>query len=171
MFAREHDGHAKLGRSENYVLQEHRPPSINGNHDVKSERVSRNTSPEATKQAPPAPAAPIVTTAAVAPEPVDVPKDMLGPWEPSLCGFRPFEEVSKRVADWLYVMVVSNPNSVEIHSRGIQIEVEAKLGIIIDRDTNRRLEGFMDTECLLKDTQKTAFQSSMNEVSVPPNRF
>jgi polynucleotide 5'-triphosphatase len=89
----------------------------------------------------------------------------LGPWEPSITGFRPFEEVSKLVADWLFVQVVTRADAGELASRGVQIEIEAKLGQLIHKDTNERFYLPVQSECILADSRQITFRSSMTEVS------
>jgi hypothetical protein len=90
---------------------------------------------------------------------------MLGPWEPSITGLKPYEELSRQVADFLFVNVLKTPDMGEITSRGIQFEVEAKLGTLIDRDTNHRISRGVASECVLSDNNRVAFKSSMTEVN------
>jgi polynucleotide 5'-triphosphatase len=90
----------------------------------------------------------------------------LGPWEPSITGIRPYEEISKLVADWLYVTVVSRDDAGELASRGVEVEIEAKLGQLINKDTNDRFILPVKSECILADTGRVSFQSSMTEVSL-----
>jgi len=90
----------------------------------------------------------------------------LGAWEPSITGIRPYEEVSKRVADWLFTQVVSRPDVGELSSRGIEVEIEAKLGQLIDKGTNERYRLPVVSECVLAETGKVAFKSSVTEVSL-----
>lgn len=92
----------------------------------------------------------------------------LGPWEPTLSGQKPQEELTKQVADWLYIYVLNHPALGEMQSRGIQFEVEAKLGILVDRDTNHRLRLPVASECILdNDLQGVAFKSTMTPVRFP----
>ena len=90
---------------------------------------------------------------------------LLGDWEPSILGKRPYEEVSKMVADELFMLVVNNPEMGEIQSRGVQFEIEAKLGLLISKDTLSRVGLPATTECLLADNGRVQFTSSMTEVS------
>lgn len=109
-----------------------------------------------------------VAPAAVRPPPVaqaDFRGDgPLGPWEPSIIGYRPYEEVPKRVADWLFHQVVTRPDAGELASRGVEIEIEAKLGQLIAKDTNERFRLPIESECILANTGKVSFKSSMTEV-------
>lgn len=162
----------KMPKNVNFVLQK-RVAHVNGKKDSigkadglgktdsvgKPERVSRHTSPETTRSQP--------TTNKPAPPPVEPgPPDILGPWEPSITGVKPYEEVSRLVADFLFINVVNNEEIKEIMSRGIQFEIEAKLGRLIDKDTNQRVERFLASEGALRDTGRTAFKSTMTEVSL-----
>lgn len=88
----------------------------------------------------------------------------LGPWEPSIIGYRPFEEVSRKVADWLFHQVVTRPDAGELASRGVEVEIEAKLGQLIAKDTNERVWFPIDSECILRNTGNVTFKSSMTEV-------
>lgn len=148
----------------NFVLRKPAHPGaiqVNGKHEpvVKSEFTSRHASPEekravtASQAAPPAPSAPTPANA----------EGPLGPWEPSITGKRPYEELSKNVADFLFVHVVQHPDMGEISSRGVQFEIEAKLGTLISKDTNDRVNIPVTTECLLHDNGRVAFRSSMTE--------
>lgn len=69
------------------------------------------------------------------------------------------------MADFLFIHVINNQDMQEITSRGIQFEIEAKLGTLIDKDTNQRVDRFVTTECILDDNGRVAFKSSMTEVS------
>ena len=150
-----------LPKHPNYVLQRRRPAHLNGNRQSTSKTRptsrSRHGSPEAARAQHPVQAAP----------PPEGPRDILGPWEPCLTGIKPYEEVSKLIADFLFVNVINCPDIREIESRGIQFEIEAKLGTVIDRRTNRRVELGAASECLLENAQ--TFKSSMSEVSIPRN--
>ncbi|UKZ64925.1 uncharacterized protein TrAtP1_006130 [Trichoderma atroviride] len=147
----------------NYVLQErvhsHIQPAVNGRHEstVKTEHASRQASPETRRN----------QHASVSQQPSAVnppnPQDQLGPWEASITGVKPSEELSKNVADFLFIHVINNQDMQEITSRGIQFEIEAKLGTLIDKDTNQRVDRFVATECILDDNGRVAFKSSMTE--------
>lgn len=82
-----------------------------------------------------------------------------------MTGVKPSEEIAKSVADFLFIHVINNEDIQEITSRKINFEIEAKLGTLIDKDTNLRVEKGVRTECILRDNGRTAFKSSMNEVS------
>lgn len=93
---------------------------------------------------------------------------VLGPWEESITNTKPSEQMTKLVADFLFLNVVSRDDFGELSSRGIEVEIEAKLGQLIDKDTNDRLRLPIMTECILQDTSRISFRSSMTEVSGPP---
>ncbi|UKZ49240.1 hypothetical protein TrVGV298_003485 [Trichoderma virens] len=157
----------KLPSNVNFVLQKrihsHINTALNGKHEpaVKAEHPSRQPSPEARRNqhAPSVSQQPAGAGAGVEPEP----QDILGPWEASITGVKPIEELSKSVADFLFMNVISNQDIQEITSRGIQFEIEAKLGTLIDKDTNQRVDRFVTTECILDDNGRVAFRSSMTE--------
>ncbi len=98
----------------------------------------------------------------------------LGPWEPSITNVIPHEEITKAVMDFLFLEVVERTDF-KIGAAGAlsglggaQLEIEAKLGQLIDRNTNERLRLPVSTECIFnKDDPnwRTAFRSSMTEVS------
>ena len=81
-----------------------------------------------------------------------------------MTGAKPYEELTRKVADFLYLNVVSNPNMMEIQQLGVQFEIEAKLGQLISKDTNQRIELPVSSECLLQDTGRVTFKSSMTDV-------
>lgn len=89
---------------------------------------------------------------------------LLGPWEPSITGVKPADALAKVVADFLYLNVVRRDDLGELASRGVEIEIEAKLGHILDRQTNERLLLPVQTECVLADNAHLMFKSSMTEV-------
>lgn len=138
----------------NFVLQKRVHSHLNGKKE--NARPSRHASPETNRGNPP----PHVPAAEPGPQ------EILGPWEPSLTGLKPFEDVSRQVADFLFLNVINTPDMREISSRGIQFEIEAKLGTLIDRDTNQRVDRGIASECVLMDNSRVAFKSSMTEVSV-----
>lgn len=89
----------------------------------------------------------------------------LGPWEPTITSKRPQEEMVKVIADFIFINVINNEHKREILSRGIEFEIEAKLGVCINKDTNDRFDLPIETECVLRQSNHIAFRSSMTEVS------
>lgn len=98
----------------------------------------------------------------------------LGAWEPSITNVIPSEEITRKIMDFLFLEVVerkdvggsgSGPGPVP----GVQLEIEAKLGQLIDKNTNERVRLPVLTECIFnKDhpSWRTAFRSSMTEVGL-----
>ncbi|KAL0768617.1 hypothetical protein CaCOL14_009592 [Colletotrichum acutatum] len=145
----------------NFELQKRGPPHINGKSEsVKQDSTSRHTSPEAARSTAP----PVQEPPPPPPPPPPKAESLLGPWEESILGTRPYEELSKTIADFLFKNVTLHPDSGEIIGRGVQFEIEAKMGQLIDRDTNDRVERAIGSECVLHDTGRLAFRSSMTEV-------
>lgn len=147
--------------------------SVNGRAaSFRPERKSRNTSPEVTRpqggQQQPAPPPP---QAAGGPTPAAIDPNaeitaILGPWEPTIANVKPLDELNKAVADFLFLNVINSPDAVEIARLGIAFEIEAKLGTVIDKDTNDRVAYPVGSECLLRDRGQFAFRSSMTEVCI-----
>lgn len=99
----------------------------------------------------------------------------LGPWEPSITGFIPHEDVTKLVCDFLFQHVVlrndvgAGPAGSSAVGQGAIIEVEAKLGRHIDMDRGDRLFLPVMTESILNREAsrfRTSFESSMSLVSL-----
>ena len=104
----------------------------------------------------------------VAPDaPLNHPSKLLGPWEESIIGKKPSEQITKLVADFLYMNVVSRGDLGELSSRGVEIEIEAKLGQLIDRETNERYFLPVRSECILAESARVGFRSSMTEAWPP----
>ncbi|PKS08690.1 hypothetical protein jhhlp_004743 [Lomentospora prolificans] len=138
---------------------------INGRAStLRPEHKSRHTSPEIAR---PQGSQPPPPSQAVTPAPPLEPNAeitaILGPWEPTIANVKPLDEINKAVADFLFLNVVNNQDAEEIASLGIAFEVEAKLGTIIDKDTNERVAYPVASECLLRDRGQLAFRSSMTE--------
>lgn len=136
---------------------------VNGVQAVKGEPTpysSTNGHPQANVSTP------SVKGATTSSEPQPAFNGPLGMWEQSILGTDPIQDIARQVADWLYVTVVGRPDSGELQSRGVEIEIEAKLGTLTDMDTNQRIYYPVTSECLL-DPQRSrvAFRSSMSEVS------
>ncbi|KAJ4388252.1 mRNA-capping enzyme subunit beta [Neurospora sp. IMI 360204] len=88
----------------------------------------------------------------------------LGPWEPTLTGDVPQDTMAKVMADFFFHYIVLNENMGEIQSRGIQFEIEAKFGELIDRNTNQRIElGVLSPTILKEDDYVYPFRSIMTE--------
>jgi hypothetical protein len=97
----------------------------------------------------------------------------LGPWEPSITGLIPYEEITKSLCDFLFQHVVMRKDVAvggagsAAAGQGTIIEVEAKLGHIIDQDRRERLRLPVLTESIISREShiRTAFESNMTVVS------
>jgi mRNA capping enzyme, beta chain len=123
--------------------------------------VNGNTPPNG-RSLPPAPAEPVY--------------GLLGPWEPSISGKIPYEEITKVVCDFLFKEVVLRRDlaagvaGVSATGSGAILEIEAKLGKIVDKERGGRLRLPVMTECVLNTGEyRTAFESSMSLVSINLN--
>lgn len=99
----------------------------------------------------------------------------LGPWEPSISGKIPYEEITKTVCDFLFKEVVlrndiaAGAAGAAATGPGAMLEIEAKLGRIMDKDRQGRLRLPVMSECILQTEgsgYRTAFESSMSLVSL-----
>lgn len=153
-----------LPKHANLVLQKRAHSHINGQKEAPSQTRPPSVQESPDTPAPKASAKPRSSShAQPPPEPLGS-HELLGPWEASITGVKPYEEISKTVADFLFFHVINAQDGQEILGRGIEFEIEAKLGTLIDKDTNHRVEKFVDSECILRDTGRVAFKSSMTEV-------
>ena len=107
-------------------------------------------------------------------EPIFISESVLGPWEYNLRNLLLNEELTKTIADFLYTEVVSRTDvgvgAAGGSGSGAVLEVEAKLGQLIDRNTNDRLRLPVMTECVVSKNDpnlRLAFKSSMTEASDP----
>ncbi|KAI1324658.1 mRNA triphosphatase CET1 [Xylariaceae sp. FL0255] len=156
-----------LGASRNYTYKYHQgsatPGSALANGTpsalIKSETLSRHASPEMARAATHpikdegnhAGNVPLASTAF--------------PWEPSLENNKPMDVVYKSVADFLVFHALQGASFEELGARGAQFEIEAKLGTIIDKATNDRIElrSVRAGECVIAEDARVAFRSSMTE--------
>ena len=98
----------------------------------------------------------------------------LGPWEPSFLNIIPAEELVRIVSDWLFQNVVQR-DDVGVGPAGggtdggAVLEIEAKIGQLIDKNTNDRIRLPVLNECVVSHTDpnmRIAFKSSMTEVGL-----
>ncbi|KAL8857951.1 MAG: hypothetical protein Q9178_005570 [Gyalolechia marmorata] len=85
----------------------------------------------------------------------------LGPWEPTITGVIPAEELTREIMDYI-IQTVAPMKSPVLD----MIEIEAKIGHIIDKDTDVRIRLPGRTEVMVDHTNpslRTAFRSSMTE--------
>jgi hypothetical protein len=83
----------------------------------------------------------------------------------------PYEEISKHVADFLYhnVVMQNDPALVNGGPDGPIIEIEAKIGHLIDKSTNDRLRLPVLSETVFNNDDpswRIQFRSNMNDVCV-----
>ena len=114
-----------------------------------------------------------------APAPVPIPAQAAAPhpqparpihtpsgWEPSITNLIPSEELSRTIADFLFQEVVQRKDIPMGPTTTGKIEIEAKIGQIVNRDTNDRLRLPVLTEAILARNDpsvRTVFRSSMTE--------
>ncbi|KAI9782547.1 MAG: mRNA-capping enzyme subunit beta [Peltula sp. TS41687] len=91
----------------------------------------------------------------------------LSQWEPSITNLFPYEEVTRVIMDFLFHEVVDRkdvgPNTA---LQGAELEIEAKLGQLVDKNTNERIRLPILTECVIDKNNpnwRTVFKSSMTE--------
>jgi polynucleotide 5'-triphosphatase len=77
-----------------------------------------------------------------------------------------YDEMSRRICDFLWAEVVDNgPLRMYIQqNKGAQVEIEARWGHIKDRNSNMRLHGLHETECVVKPqiSETSKFESTMS---------
>jgi hypothetical protein len=92
----------------------------------------------------------------------------LGAWEPTFTNVIPSEELTRSVMDFLFKQVVMREDADGPSASGTAVlEVEAKIGQLIDRNTNERIRLPVTTECVVSPHDpsiKLAFKSSMTVV-------
>ncbi|KAI0506670.1 CYTH-like domain-containing protein [Xylaria bambusicola] len=160
-----------LAASRNYSIKQHKTvapssaASVNGTHPepsatTRTEHVSRHTSPETARS---------TTLAREEPNQVAAKSSLTFggqpfPWEPSIEGSKPIDFISRTIADFFVYNVLQGPNPAELRARGATFEIEAKLGTIIDKSTNDRVElRIQGGECIIGEEARIAFRSSMTE--------
>ncbi|KAK6332943.1 mRNA-capping enzyme subunit beta [Orbilia javanica] len=92
---------------------------------------------------------------------------VLGPWEPSITNIQPYEELTKHICDFLFIHVIDNQEFQLDDPDKPQLEIEAKIGILVDRNTGQRLYLPVKTETILDSDDpglKVMFKSSMTEL-------
>ncbi|KAH6645497.1 CYTH-like domain-containing protein [Truncatella angustata] len=125
--------------------------------EVKSEHISRHNSPEANR---------------VKPENSDHPNIGSDNRAWKLLDGRPFpiqtislnsplDYLTRVVADYLFQTICVSEFAGECKARGIQWEIEAKLGTIVDLNTQNRIKLPVNGECAITGDARVAFRSSM----------
>ena len=97
----------------------------------------------------------------------------LGPLEVSIANMQPFEELTRAISDFLFTQIVIRPDIGSISASGTPtgpavLEIEAKLGQLIDPDTGLRFSLPIITESVLDHTmlegrRRPHFKSIMTE--------
>lgn len=100
--------------------------------------------------------------------PVVISSGPLDPWEPTFTNVIPHEDLTRCIADFLFLHVVSNETigtggAGDIPQSNGQLEIEAKIGKLIDKRTHDRLRLPVSTEVLIDDGTDVAFESTMTE--------
>ena len=93
---------------------------------------------------------------------------LLGPWEESITGVKPAEEIAKQTADFIFRHVVSRDDLGELASHGVEIEIEAKLGQFIESSSGERIAFGITSECVMAERRQISFRSAMTEVKYTP---
>ena len=147
------------------------PPRTTDRFDAKSQA---NTPRRATPAAPAPNGNPV--NGNVPAQSLERKDSILGPWEPSITGLIPHEEVTKVICDFLFEHVVlrkdigAGPAGAATAGAGAVLQVEAKLGQLVDRNRGTRLQLPVYTETVLSredPSLRIAFESSMSLVRIP----
>ncbi|KAF2651643.1 mRNA triphosphatase CET1 [Lophiostoma macrostomum CBS 122681] len=101
------------------------------------------------------------------PPPAFAPRELGGFERPLTNDVSIYDEVVRKVCDFIWKNVVENQvlqEAVREGPRCCQIEIEARWGQIIDRQLNTRLQGLHDSECILRSSvaESTKFESTMS---------
>jgi hypothetical protein len=86
------------------------------------------------------------------------------PWEPSIVNEPAYDDVARRVCDWIF-FTIGNKHP---PAGGAVFEIEAKVGMIFDEGTGDRLNLPVETETVFDRKSyrgRTSFKSSMDVVS------
>jgi hypothetical protein len=77
---------------------------------------------------------------------------------------RVYDEISRKICDLIWLNVVEKPEIIQAieESKGTKLEVEAKWGQIIDRETGQRFQGYHTSECVLNEQYQHKFESTMS---------
>ncbi|KAL5622076.1 hypothetical protein BROUX41_006021 [Berkeleyomyces rouxiae] len=149
----------------NFQLRKHPKPtgSLVSNSSNPAAATGRHASPDNARNPPSTTSQPQSTAAAATAPAPSAPAVFIKGWEPCMTGQKPLAEMPRAVADWIFLNVIQSTEGQEAVRNGGSIEVEAKLGVLIDKDTNERVQPFVATECLLQDNPRITFRSAMTE--------
>ncbi|KAH0538269.1 hypothetical protein FGG08_005140 [Glutinoglossum americanum] len=95
----------------------------------------------------------------------------LGPWEPTITNVIPYEDITRLIGHFLFTQVVQREDvgagpAGGIPGHGAQLEIEAKIGQLIDKNTGKRLRLPVMNECIISKDDPSLwinFKSSMTE--------
>lgn len=95
-------------------------------------------------------------------------RNLLGAWEKSMHWSTPISPFTKAITTWLWQNLEQNAD-VGMDPREGSIEIEAKIGTLVDVDSGHRIQLPVLNACVISPAQnrKMRFESEMNEVSVP----
>jgi len=90
-------------------------------------------------------------------------------WEPVMSGTIPHDEIIRQIANFLFIHVVNRDDFATSQAGALSsangvLEIEAKIGTLIDRSTGTRLHFPVMTEVVLAPEYDVAFESTMSEV-------
>jgi hypothetical protein len=94
-------------------------------------------------------------------------RSVLGPWEKTFRWNTPYPDMLKVVQDWLW-QNLDQLGDVGSDPREGQVEIEAKIGTLIDNNTDTRLKLPVATMCVIQPdlhSNRYSFRSEMREVS------
>ncbi|KAI5803864.1 CYTH-like domain-containing protein [Geopyxis carbonaria] len=88
-----------------------------------------------------------------------------GPWEPTIIGVETHDEMTRQIANFLYTNVVQQNDPSLSSGDGTILEIEAKVGYLIDKETQQRLRLPIRTETIYESSEnhKIHFQSGVNK--------
>ena len=81
----------------------------------------------------------------------------------------PADRLLHQVAEFLYITMLSNPNLGAGDARNGALEIEAKVGTLVDKNNNERLNLPITTPCALHEgfsKSHVRFESFITEVSI-----
>ena len=95
----------------------------------------------------------------------EAPQSLQSHFEPSIQGLRPYESLAREISNWVMGLMSDYPPP-----PGAHYEIEAKIGRIMDKATDRRLNlPYLESEVLLNTSKNggldTKFSSNMTRVS------
>jgi hypothetical protein len=131
------------------------PPGMSSSMQVDSQRSTLDPPKENGGTLTPEPNGPQRLSA----QPLDPSEVSSSRFEPSITNKIPYEELTKLVADFLFTEVVLRDDVAEVP--GATLEIEAKVGVLIDKHTDQRVRLPVLTESVLADDVKAKFTSSM----------